>query len=106
MTPEKAIEVLKHAAEIEFGGLGVIDLDDLTAAASHAIAALRDNPALRVDLASLSQPRRAAHVERWWRTYNAALTGLAATDEYTTDGAHQRAAAAANLAHGPLDGQP
>lgn len=44
----------------------------------------------------------------WWRTYNAALNGFCSQvwgedGGFTVEGAHARAQAVANLAHGPLD---
>lgn len=44
-----------------------------------------------------------ADADRWWATYNAALTGLLSVpDTYTPPDAHDVAAEAAFVAHGPL----
>lgn len=91
MTKAEAIEVLKECIGNEFGHRGMIDLDEVVPATNLAIAALN----------ATSKP---LHSEAWWRTYNAALTGLYAQRGRNSTVVHEEATEAADLAHGPLDG--
>ena len=85
MTNEQAIEVLRSMVAGKTFYYTAVDREE---ALDAAIAALAPN------------------ADRWWRTYDAALTGMHAYSAdgsaYTVPGAHNRAVDAANLAHGPL----
>lgn len=59
----------------------------------------------RVDDTTYARKRAEENrVDRWWGTYNAALTGLRTTCGCSE--AHTSAKRSANVAHGPLEPEP
>lgn len=103
MTHGRAIEILTNIHKRGARALDDTLMMDVRAALQLAGQALEEHREASLQL------RRLRRVE-WWATYRAALTGIyaysAPGESFSTEGGDKQARDAADLAHGPLDGEP